>query len=274
MLESTDSKQVASSHIALAAHKTVNPLQKLQDNLRGGPSWQPQPSQAEHSLRGAPLVSAEKQQDLSPPGGGTAQPDASRFMPSIQPPPPASVGAAAVPGVGFEGIQSTLSTMAPPLHVGAAPQHVAAAIEETCQPAQSRGGAPDMGRLAASRPLPQRPVESKQPAAAQVLQQRAPSPDGSAQPGQWRTKHRTAAQPHCSMKAACAAPLQHMQGACCAEDGTKLVQDSAQAQHACAAEGAAAMPGSSAGRQCAVEDTLQAEDSPPWLSEQVIARAK
>ena len=205
MLESTDSKQVASSHIALAAHKTVNPLQKLQDNLRGGPSWQPQPSQAEHSLRGAPLVSAEKQQDLSPPGGGTAQPDASRFMPSIQPPPPASVGAAAVPGVGFEGIQSTLSTMAPPLHVGAAPQHVAAAIEETCQPAQSRGGAPDMGRLAASRPLPQRPVESKQPAAAQVLQQRAPSPDGSAQPGQWRTKHRTAAP----------ASLQHESCMCC-----------------------------------------------------------
>ena len=28
------------------------------------------------------------------------------------------------------------------------------------------------------------------------------------------------------------------------------------------------MPGS---KQCAVEDTVQAEDTPPWLSEQVIA---
>ena len=48
------------------------------------------------------------------------------------------------------------------------------------------------------------------------------------------------------------------------------MQGPVQAQDAGAAEGVAAMPGS---RQCAVEDTVQAEDTPPWLSEQVIALA-
>ena len=172
MLEWTDSKQVASNYPALALHQLEGgkSSQKLQANLRGGPDWQPQPSQAEHTLRDEPSATAEKQQNLNPLGVGAAQPDASQLTPSIQAPPLERVGAAALPGVGFEGMQSPLNTETPTTHVGAAPQHVVAALEKLCQPTQSRGDAQNMRQSAACGPLHQLPADVKQPAAGQIIQ--------------------------------------------------------------------------------------------------------
>ena len=175
-----------------------------------------------------------------------------------------------MPGVGFEGMQSTLCTVTQTIHVDAASQHVAAALGNISQPTQGRGDVSNMRQPAASGSLQQLPADMKQPAAAQLLQQEAPPPDGSVQPGQWRTKHKTAAQLDGSKQAASAKSLQHNEEGRCAEDEAETLKGSTRAHYACAAEGAAAMPGS---RQCAVEDTVQAVDIPPWLSEQVIALA-
>ena len=267
LLEWTDTKQIASSHPALASHqlKGERSSQKLQDNLRAWPDWQPQPSRAEHSLRDEHVASAEKPQDLNSPGLGAAQPDASQPTP-IQAPLLPHVSAEGMPGIELGGIQSTLRTMTPASHVEAAPQHVAVALEERPQPTQRRGDVPNMRPPAASGPSEQSSMVVNQPAAAQMFQQEGPPPDGSAQPGRWRTKHRTAAQLDGSKQAACTASLQHNEGGRCAEDEA----GSTRADYACAAEGVAAMPGS---RQYAVDDTVQAEDTPPWLSEQVFALA-
>ena len=265
VLEWTDSKQLASRHPALAQHQAVHCSQNAQKDFREALNWQPQSSQAEHSLRDEPTASGDKQQDLNPLGDGAVRPDVSQPMPSIQAPPFALLsGASAIPGVEVGGIQSSLTTMTPTTHVGAA------ALQELCQPAHGRGDAPNMQRPAASGLVQQLPVDMSQPAAAQMLQQEAPPPDGSAQPGQWRTKHRTAAQLDGSKQAASATSLQHNEGGRCAEDEAEMLKGCTQAHHPCAAEGAAAMQGS---WQRALEDTVQAESTPPWLPEQVTALA-
>ena len=267
LLERTDLTQLSSSHPALAPQQAVNPPQKLQDIRKGRPNWQTQPSQAEHSLRDKPLASAEEQHDLRPLVGGKAQPDASQPVLGIQSPLFASVAdAAAMPGVGIGGIQSTPSTATATTQAGTALQHVAAALEERPQPTLSMGNAADVQQPVASGTTQEIAQDVNQPAAAQVLLHRAPPPDGSAQPGQWRTKRKTATQADCSMEAACAAPSQHTQGACTAEHETELLQDFTRAQQPGAAEGMAALSGS---RQCAEEIIVQPEDAPPWVSEQV-----
>ena len=254
LLERTDVKQLPSTYPAFALHHTVNCLQKPQDNLRGVPNWQPQPSQAEHSLRAETVISAKEQKDLSPHVNGAAQPDASQ---------PTPVGAAAMPAVGVGGLKSTSLTTTPTKYVGAAPQQVNAALEGMLQSAPSQDDAPNMRRPAASGMSHQ--------AAAHMLPQEAPAPDGSAPPGRWRSKYRPALQTTCSRQAASAASLQRIEGACSAEDQVKPLQGSGnRAQHYSAAAGVAAVPGSG---HCAVEDTSQAEDTPSWLFEQVTAPA-